>query len=170
ATGQLTAAEALTQLLSGTGLTFQYLDEKTVTIVPAQTTQREPAVTNPPATSPPTTSRHSAESEELHELEIKGIPEILLQGSKILNTDIPRSREDAQPYVISGRETVDQPGASTLDEFLKQRLPMNTQGKANAQQPTSTVRTTSQINLRGLGANQTLILIDGHRAPQLNLF
>ncbi len=35
ATGELTANEALKQLLSGTGLTFQYLDDRTVTIVPA---------------------------------------------------------------------------------------------------------------------------------------
>jgi outer membrane receptor protein involved in Fe transport len=35
AAGELTANEALQQLLSGTGLTFEYLDEKTVTIVPA---------------------------------------------------------------------------------------------------------------------------------------
>ena len=34
AMGEYTAAEALTQILSGTGLTFRYLDEKTVTIVP----------------------------------------------------------------------------------------------------------------------------------------
>src|SRR5687767_14597706 len=33
ATGELTAQEALQQLLGGTGLTLQYLDDKTVTIV-----------------------------------------------------------------------------------------------------------------------------------------
>lgn len=36
-TGELTQEEALRQLLSGTGLTFKYLDEKTVTIMPAGT-------------------------------------------------------------------------------------------------------------------------------------
>jgi iron complex outermembrane recepter protein len=35
--GHFTASEALQQLLSGTGLTYQYLDEKTVTIVPIAT-------------------------------------------------------------------------------------------------------------------------------------
>ena len=34
AAGDLTFEEALTQLLSGTGLTYRYLDEKTVTILP----------------------------------------------------------------------------------------------------------------------------------------
>src|ERR1043165_794250 len=35
--GDLTIDEALTQLLSGTSLTYKYLDEKTVTIVPIAT-------------------------------------------------------------------------------------------------------------------------------------
>jgi iron complex outermembrane recepter protein len=37
AAGDLTMGEALTQLLSGTGLTYQYLDDQTVAIVPAGT-------------------------------------------------------------------------------------------------------------------------------------
>jgi hypothetical protein len=35
ASGELTTAEALEQLLRGTGLTYRYVDEKTVTITPA---------------------------------------------------------------------------------------------------------------------------------------
>lgn len=34
AVGELTAAEALTRLLSGTGLTYRYLDENTITVLP----------------------------------------------------------------------------------------------------------------------------------------
>ena len=37
AVGELTRDEALTRLLAGTGLTYRYLDEQTVTIVPAAT-------------------------------------------------------------------------------------------------------------------------------------
>src|SRR6201986_957659 len=37
ADGDITANEALEQLLSGTGLTYRYLDEKTVTVVPLKT-------------------------------------------------------------------------------------------------------------------------------------
>lgn len=41
AAGELTFEEALTRLLEGTGLTFQYLDEKAITIVPlAETSSR----------------------------------------------------------------------------------------------------------------------------------
>src|SRR5262245_19780522 len=36
AVGELTIDEALTKILSGTGLTFRYLDQNSITIVPAQ--------------------------------------------------------------------------------------------------------------------------------------
>src|SRR5262249_17998231 len=36
ATGELTADEALRDLLRGTGLTYKYLDDKTVTIIPPE--------------------------------------------------------------------------------------------------------------------------------------
>ena len=40
AVGDLTPAEALQQLLEGTGLTFRYLDEKTVVIVPTSASRQ----------------------------------------------------------------------------------------------------------------------------------
>ncbi|MEJ1964508.1 MAG: TonB-dependent receptor [Gammaproteobacteria bacterium] len=192
ATGELTADEALKQLLSGTGLTFRYLDDRTVTIMPppavappagaaggkraqahgavrvAQLEAQSAAQADDPNRTKTADSRSSS-SEEADDALRKGVPEILIEGSKILNTDIARTRDDAQPYVIFNRDTVRQSGAANLEDFLKQRLPMNSQGKANAQQATSTIKT-SQINLRGLGANQTLILIDGHRAPLISYF
>jgi len=42
AAGELTFEEALTQLLSGTGLTYRYLDEKAVTIVPLPSASAAP--------------------------------------------------------------------------------------------------------------------------------
>jgi outer membrane receptor protein involved in Fe transport len=49
AAGELTAAEAFEQLLKGTGLTYRYLDENTVTIVPIAT---QPAKSAPDAPNP----------------------------------------------------------------------------------------------------------------------
>lgn len=43
AVGNLTPTEALRELLEGTGLTFRYLDEKTVVIVPKPVPDRTPA-------------------------------------------------------------------------------------------------------------------------------
>src|SRR5262249_31019066 len=89
-------------------------------------------------------------------------PEILVKGSRILNTDIPRTRDDAQPYVIFDRETIERSGAQNLEDFFKQHLPMNTTALTSAQLP-STNGVNTAVNLRGLGENQTLILVDGHR-------
>jgi len=90
------------------------------------------------------------------------VPEVLVTGSKILNMDIPRSRDDAQPYVIFDRETLERSAAVDLTDFLKQRLPMNASAQSYNQAATA-FGNTSTVNLRGLGTNQTLILIDGHR-------
>jgi len=46
AVGELSASEALTQLLEGTGLTYKYLDDKTITILPLATGDTEPAHTS----------------------------------------------------------------------------------------------------------------------------
>jgi len=92
------------------------------------------------------------------------LPTFEVMGSKLLNMDIKRSRDDAQPYVVFEREKIEQSGALNLEEFLKQRLTMNTAARSSSQVATQLAGNTSSVNLRGLGASQTLILIDGHRA------
>lgn len=102
------------------------------------------------------------ENSALAQFEMKGMPEVLVQGSRSLNMDIRRSKDDPQPYVIFDRMLIEQSGATNIEDFLKQRLTMNSVGRTNAQSAyNQTAR--SQINLRGLGAAQTLILIDGRR-------
>src|SRR5262249_18345 len=101
------------------------------------------------------------------EEDAKGVPEILVKGSKILNMDIARSRDDAQPYVIFDRAALQRSGAVDINEFLKTRLTQNT-AAATGNQQGGIVGNTSQVNLRGMGAGQTLILIDGRRAASLN--
>jgi outer membrane receptor protein involved in Fe transport len=80
------------------------------------------------------------------------------------NVDIPRSVDDVQPYYIFDSGNIDQSGATTTDDFIKQMVTMNTQYASNAQQgANSNSGNTSEVNLRGLGANETLVLVDGRR-------
>lgn len=84
------------------------------------------------------------------------------------NMDIPRTINDVQPYYIFDSNTLDQSGATNIGEFLKGRLTMNTTGMLNGQtigQASGAVLSgnTSSINLRGLGTDQTLILVNGRR-------
>ncbi|MBL8269624.1 MAG: TonB-dependent receptor plug domain-containing protein, partial [Steroidobacter sp.] len=86
-------------------------------------------------------------------------------GSRMLNTDIKRTVDDPQPYVIFTRQAIEQSGAVDVNGFLKNRLTMNTTG-GDAGQMGHVAGQISTVNLRGLGSNQTLILIDGRRAAR----
>ena len=55
AAGELTTQEALKQLLEGTNLVYRFLDDKTITILPASTPEGSGAV-QPPSAPPPTSS------------------------------------------------------------------------------------------------------------------
>src|SRR5262249_10549552 len=88
------------------------------------------------------------------------LPAYTVTGSKTFNADISRTRDDPQPYVVFDRAVLTKSGASTLNEFFKTRLPMNS-AQDSANQSGGTNANTSEINLRGLGSNQTLILVDG---------
>src|SRR5690606_34810404 len=101
----------------------------------------------------------------------KGIPEMLVSGQRSLNADIPRSQDGVQPYVIFDEEQIERSMAANLGDFLIARLPMNTETTAASQKSgfgTEHFANSSSINLRGLGANQTLILVNGRRIPGLN--
>lgn len=90
-------------------------------------------------------------------------------GRKTLNMDIQRTRDDVQPYVVFSGESIERSGATSLEDFFRTQLPMNAvMGGTNAQTAGSFLGATSEVNLRGLGANQTLILVDGRRLPSIN--
>ena len=128
----------------------------------AQATQTVPA----DSTTTESSSASSAGSSRSIDPELADVrvtlPEVLVKGSKSLNTDIRRTENDAQPYVIFDHDTIERSGARDVEDFLRSRLPMNAQSYSNSQM-TRTAGNGSQINLRGLGVGQTLILVDGHR-------
>jgi iron complex outermembrane receptor protein len=84
-------------------------------------------------------------------------------GSKSLNLDLPRTRDGAQPYVVFDHETIANSQATNLSDFFRTRLPMNAAQSFGPYSQANTIGNT--LNLRGLGANQTLILVDGRRVP-----
>ncbi len=88
-------------------------------------------------------------------------------GSKLINLDVPRTRDDAQPYVVFDRNQIGNTQATNLTDFFRTRLPMaNATGMATF---TAGMELGNRINLRGLGTNQTLILVDGRRLPGFTL-
>ncbi|WP_438480483.1 TonB-dependent receptor domain-containing protein [Oleiharenicola lentus] len=85
------------------------------------------------------------------------------------NMDIPRTINDAQPYYIFDAKTIDQSGAANVEDFLKQRLTMNTLADTNSQGSSNFRGNTSSVNLRGLGTDKTLILVNGRRVAGVNV-
>jgi iron complex outermembrane receptor protein len=84
------------------------------------------------------------------------------------NIDIPRTVDDVQPYYIFKAEQIDQSGAVSTEDFLKNNLTMDTTALSLSQSYNSQAQgASSSFNLRGLGSDQTLILVDGRRMPSL---
>ncbi len=183
--GSMSIEQALRTLLDGTTLQFKAAGENAIGIEAVRDTAASysgaAVFRTASALADASGSRSAqAQSSEANLIDDAGsesdvaralnIPEVLVQGSRMLNMDIKRSRDDVQPYVVFDRETIVNSGAISVEDFLKQRLPMNGAGSSNNQSATNSFGNASTINLRGLGAAQTLILIDGRRASSLVSF
>jgi iron complex outermembrane receptor protein len=153
--GELTVREGLDKLLAGTELRA-IEDAKTGALV----VQRADDPNAPRAAqkdSDRPTSQGKVEDGKLV------LDKFEVFGSKSLNLDLPRTRDDAQPYVVFDHETIANSQATNLSDFFRTRLPMNAAQSFGPYSQANTIGNT--LNLRGLGANQTLILVDGRRVP-----
>ncbi len=142
--GKMTPEAALARLLAGSGLTYHRTADGAFVIAVAADTAAVPT----PAADP--------------------IPEILVVGRRAQNSDIQRSEDDIQPYQVSSRRTLEDSHSGSLQAFTRSRLPANAQIASPAQDILAGGGSTrSEINLRGLGPAQTLVLVDGRRLPSL---
>ncbi|MGC1304849.1 MAG: TonB-dependent receptor [Caulobacteraceae bacterium] len=149
--GRESVERALTQLLSRTGLTYRRSPEGAYVVMPAVMKANAPR--QDPAASPTPSA---------------AVAEILVVGRRTQNADIRRSVDDIQPYQVLGSDTINAAQPQTLEDFLRTRVSSNTQALTESQQPISNNGATrSQINLRGLGVDQTLVLVDGRRLPSI---
>jgi len=178
--GELSVEKALGQLLAGTDLRYEFVNARTVKITRQDKARATGAV---PQEHPPATQMRLARAEgtddeqriQTHQdqgatPDLRGIPEILVKGRKSLNTDIQRTEDDVQPYVVFTAEDIKRSMAVSLDQFLMANLPMNaSRYRADDVTTTPTSGNISSINLRGLGANQTLILVNGRRMPGVSM-
>jgi iron complex outermembrane receptor protein len=162
-TGRHNVDQALGQLLKGTGLTWRYVNGNTVALKRA-----EKAAEKATADSAKKNSK-TDDTAVAEEVTVVGkIPEILVNGSRSLNADIRRTEDDIQPYVVFDQQQIEAVAAVNLEEFFKTRLPMNTVSSTWSQRADTINGNQSQINLRGLGTNQTLILVNGRRLPDVS--
>jgi len=106
---------------------------------------------------------HADAVTELEKVEVTGSKGKPFEGA---NVDIPRTINDTQPYYIFDAKTIDESGAVNTEDFLKQRLTMNGTALTNGQ-TVQTTGNTSTLNLRALGTDKTLILINGRRVASV---
>jgi len=162
--GDLTPREALDQLLSGTPLVASDNGKSGAVRIrrEASVEQAEKNVARaaPSGDRPTTVTGKDNQPVELPSFEV--------MGTKLINMDRARSRDDSVPFIIVDRSQIDQSGASSFYDFMRN----TSQNTTTALEGVRTGFTVSffgnmrgTINLRGLGAGDSLVLINGRRPP-----
>lgn len=163
--GEFTPAAALDVMLAGTGL-IATQDQKTGAFA-VRRDERPKGVVRSLALAQAAVSPESDRVLELAPYEVTGVRETGVVNQGI----IPREANEAVRYNVFTREAIDRSGASSLSELLLRQV---TQA---ANYGTGTQRTYSgqlslfdgiavpadRIDLRGLGSNQTLVMVNGRR-------
>jgi outer membrane receptor protein involved in Fe transport len=146
--GRFTVETALRRLLAGTGLSVRRASSGAYIIERAAAG----AALAPQAAA-------------LAALPEPAVPEILVIGRRTHNADIRRRENDVQPYRVTGRREIVQAHRETLDHFFQSRITANTQALSPSLLDEG--KTLSEIDLRGLGSDATLLLVDGRRLPSI---
>ena len=89
------------------------------------------------------------------------VAEILVVGRHTQNADIRRTEEDVQPYTVASKDEITRAHRDNIDQFIASRITANT--TVVPSQASLSGDTMSSIDLRGLGPENTLVLIDGRR-------
>jgi iron complex outermembrane recepter protein len=135
--GTLTPEAAIQRLLQGTNLTFRRAASGALIVE-----RRAPAPL---------------------ERQDATVPEILVIGQRGQNADIRRLESDIQPYRVATGAQIVNADRDDLDQYFRDRVPADADAIPPSLQTNGA--TNSQIDLRGLGPGETLVLIDGRRMP-----
>ena len=149
--GQYTLDAALRKLLLGSGLTYEVTDTGTVVI------KRAPSATKPQSTQ--------ARKQPVAE---KTAPPTTLEAVAVTGTRI-RGGVTASPTITIGAQQIQDEGFSDLGEVIRS-VPQNFNGGQNpgvigavSGIGNQDLTGGSALNLRGLGADASLTLLNGHR-------
>ena len=173
ATGRMSLKQALRNLLQGTGLEIRTTANGAIAVgmfgaKPLRESESGANINGSPPASPGTplqTVPEDSSSKDTETPDKNDIDEITVTGTHIRGLD-----NKTNPIIVIDRGQIDRSGySSTQDLFAA--LPQNfTSGDASADGGYSgNARAAfnpdfgSGINLRGLGASSTLVLLDGHR-------
>lgn len=88
------------------------------------------------------------------------------------NLDLPRSEDDALPYTVYDRDQISRSGVINLNDFLLRNvIDGNAAVRPADQDGTGTkplfVTGSTSATLRGYGADETIVLVNGRRLPEI---
>jgi iron complex outermembrane receptor protein len=173
----LSPEETLEQLLQGTGLRYEFINERTIAIRPAVDERIQSAVSaksrqngsmrvaQAGETDDATSERPDIGTEDAGRVEGKGntLEEVVVTGSHIRG-----AQNLSSPIVSVERSDIERGGFSTTEQLVRS-LPQNlsniseaTVGSLNGS-PGVVGYEGAGINLRGLGGDSTLVLLNGRR-------
>ncbi|HTV80351.1 MAG TPA: TonB-dependent receptor [Steroidobacteraceae bacterium] len=162
--GRYSPAGALQALLRGTGLSFRQIDERTIEVVPAAAAQLVRVADVEAAAQTPAAPASSDESAPL--------AEVVVTGSRIARQDFT----SLSPIVTVDTGAIQNHAEASVVNAL-QNLPQftvagNSSNLSAASNPfpsaTGAAPGAATADLRGLGTNRTLVLIDGRRAQPVD--
>lgn len=155
--GRLTLREALARMLQGTGLQYRDAGENSITITPMGDDPGRLSEVAPTAAQIPDGERVPLQHGD-RPGDIATLDRIVVTGTLL------RGAAPTSPVVVITREDMERRGITTVQEALRQ-----TSQNFSGINPGSTRATggntgfTSQANLRGLGPEATLTLVNGRR-------
>jgi iron complex outermembrane receptor protein len=166
--GAKSPAEALGALLNGTGLEYRFINAQTVVIRERASHQtvramggphmmRLAQVDVPRATAPASAPTVSAQSVAPAEAPSDHLEEIVVVGSS-LKISVEQVESGALPIQLISEQEIASSGTRTIGEFLRNEPAFS---GAPSGLGDGSVRTT--LNLRGLGPQYTLTLVNGRR-------
>ncbi|MGH8240743.1 MAG: TonB-dependent receptor plug domain-containing protein, partial [Steroidobacteraceae bacterium] len=150
--GKFTIEDALTKLLSKTDLTFTWTNSKQISIV-----RKPPAPkvkVSPQAKVPRTAQRPVRRDVAQEQDEDKILDTVTTERSRLTLL-----KDSATSFVILDRKAIERSGYMTVSDLLKY-LPQQPYLRPDGYSSTGA----QYAELRGLGADTTLVLITGHRA------
>jgi iron complex outermembrane receptor protein len=149
--GRFTIEEALRRLLRPTGLTFSWTNSKTISI--ERPPPPPPKVRPPPQVKRPQDVQRERRVISAEEPRPDKMEEVITSATLIQPFSAP-----AAPFLILDQDYIDSTGASTISDLLKyltQQPYLRSEGSlSNGAQ---------YVELRGLGPDTTMVLINGHR-------
>jgi iron complex outermembrane recepter protein len=170
--GDYSAPDALQKMLQDTGLAFDFVNDRTLSIAPLNRDSGAGSAVSAPASDNGRTRPGETQDFERNRSGSAAVPfdfgaaepqEVVVTGTHV------RGGQPIGEHVISsGRESIEASGAATVQDFLR-TVPQTFGGGPTEDTHYFSAETQTNsglgagINLRGLGARATLVLINGKR-------